>query len=83
MLELSLISPSSLVFQGEVNSVTLPVGWGEITVLPGHARLVSTVGKGKLICRSSAMSYYDVDKGFLEVADNKITILVSSIKPVQ
>ena len=53
-MTLKIISAEEIIFEGEVNSVTLPGSLGEFTVLRNHASLVSTLTKGKI-------SYTDAD----------------------
>ena len=48
-MTLRLISPSDVVFEGTVDSVTLPGSLGSFTVLPRHAALISTLVKGRIV----------------------------------
>ena len=47
-LHLSIVSPEKEIFDGEVNSVTLPGAMGSFTILPQHAPIVSSLKEGKL-----------------------------------
>ena len=45
---LEIISSEQILFQGEVESVTLPGAQGSFTVLENHASLVSTLDAGTI-----------------------------------
>ena len=47
-LHLSIVSPEKEIYNGEVNSVTLPGVIGSFTILPQHAPIVSSLKEGKL-----------------------------------
>lgn len=46
-MTLKIISAESVLFEGEVSSVTLPGQMGAFTVLRNHASLISTLVAGK------------------------------------
>ena len=71
-LHLSIVSPEKEIFDGEVNSVTLPGAMGSFTILPQHAPIVSSLKEGKL-------SYVTDDNqgGFVEMSDGKVSVCVS------
>lgn len=50
-MTLEIISPSEIVFNGEVESVTLPGVLGSFTVLKRHASLISVLKTGELTYR--------------------------------
>ncbi|PWL04537.1 F0F1 ATP synthase subunit epsilon, partial [Candidatus Liberibacter asiaticus] len=45
-LHFELVSPEKCVFSGEVQSVVLPSELGDITVLVGHAPVLTTIKSG-------------------------------------
>ncbi len=47
-MTLRIISPADIVFEGEVQNVTLPGAMGSFEVLPRHAALISTLTKGEI-----------------------------------
>lgn len=47
MLKLRIIAPDRMVFEGDVESVTLPGTVGSFTVLNRHAPIISSLEKGK------------------------------------
>lgn len=48
-LQVKLITPEKVIFDGEADSVTVPTTTGVITVMPTHTPLVSTISTGELI----------------------------------
>lgn len=71
-----IITPEKVVFQDEINEVTVPTTTGEITVLPNHIGLVTQIAPGELTIRKAGKDFFlAVTGGFLEVANNKASLL--------
>ena len=47
-LYLNIVSPEKEIYNGEVESVTLPGTIGTFTILPQHAPIVSSLREGKV-----------------------------------
>jgi len=72
----SLITPEATAFTGEASSVTIPTTTGEITVLPGHIPLISTLAPGMMIVRvKDGEQYFAVSRGVVEVTAKNIRVL--------
>jgi len=78
-LQLKIITPERLVFEGSVDAVRLPGLDGDFGVLDNHAPLISGIAIGAL--------QYDVngqrksiklEGGFVEVSDNVVSVLADS-----
>jgi len=79
-----LVSPSRLVFSGEVEQVDVPGAEGDFGVLPGHAPFISTLRPGLLTIRNGADSRrYFVRGGFAEVNPDGLTVLAETAVPVE
>ncbi len=77
MLKLRIIAPDRLVFEGEVESVTLPGTVGSFTVLNNHAPIISSLDKGKIAYKdANGTTEMTVKSGFAEVKDNILSICV-------
>ncbi len=75
MFKLRIITPHKLLFEGEVESVTLPGTVGSFTVLDNHAPIISSLEKGKVVCRvANGVVEYELDGGFAEVLNNTLTV---------
>lgn len=77
MLKLRIIAPDRLVFEGDVESVTLPGTKGTFTVLNRHAPIISSLEKGKIVFKdANGSGDVSVMSGFAEVNDNVLSICV-------
>lgn len=81
MLTVSVISPERILFEGQASAVVAP-GWdGELGVLPGHAPLMTVLGKGVLRL-DGASQRFQVDGGFMQVVDNVVRVVTESATPL-
>ena len=48
MLQLKIVSPEKIVFQGEVESVLVPGTLGSFEILKDHAPIISSLEVGKV-----------------------------------
>ena len=77
MLKLRIIAPDRLVYEGEVEKVTLPGTVGSFTVLNNHAPIISSLDKGKIAYKDKeGLTEVSVLSGFAEVKDNVLSICV-------
>ena len=77
MLKLRIIAPDRLVFEGEVESVTLPGTVGAFMVLNNHAPIISSLDMGKITYKDAdGATDIAVKSGFAEVKDNILSICV-------
>lgn len=75
-LSLSIITPEKVVYNDEVSEVIAPTVSGEIAILPNHINLLAQVNPGELIIKKgSTQQYLAITGGFLEISNNKISIL--------
>jgi F-type H+-transporting ATPase subunit epsilon len=71
-----VISPEATVFDGEAESVVVPAWDGEFGILRGHAPLMAVLGSGAMrVTRGGTVERFQVDGGFVQVADNVVTVL--------
>ena len=76
-MQLTIITPERTVYEADVLSVTLPTGDGEITVLPQHIPLVTTVIPGSLIARvGNGEHLFAVSRGTIEIDGKGVRVLV-------
>ncbi len=79
-MELNLVTPDKLVFEGEITSVQLPGSNGSFEVLNNHAPIISSLGKGNVkITSSSGIENFVIDGGVVEVVNNKVIVLAESL----
>ena len=75
-LTLEIITPEKVVYKDDVDEVVALTTNGEIAILPNHVDLLTQVSPGELIVKKgSNQQYLAITGGFLEISDNKISIL--------
>lgn len=78
-MQANIIAENKIVYQGEVTAVTLPGSEGELTILPNHLPLITSLVKGKIRVKevSGQELFFEIEKGILEVQSQEINVLVS------
>jgi F-type H+-transporting ATPase subunit epsilon len=76
-LALKIVTPEGPVFEGRVRTVVAPATKGSMGVLPGHARLVTSLETGVVRAdfEDGTQHFFMTSGGFLEVANDVVTIL--------
>jgi F-type H+-transporting ATPase subunit epsilon len=79
-IHLKIMTPERVVFEDSVDSISLMTTLGEITILPNHIPLVSTLRAGEMRLKDNGdESFLAVSTGLIEVGSgNRITILADS-----
>lgn len=82
MLHLQIITPEKTVFDNEVDQISLPTEDGQITVLPHHTALMTSIVPGELNFKShSKETVLASGFGFAQVAENDVKVLVDLAAP--
>jgi F-type H+-transporting ATPase subunit epsilon len=82
MLKVAVISPEAKLFEGEADSVVAPAFDGEVGILANHAPMMALLGSGILrIGRDGSAGRFNVEGGFLQVADNEVRIVAEKASP--
>jgi F-type H+-transporting ATPase subunit epsilon len=77
-----MVTPYKMVLSEEVDEVTAPGTIGEFGVLPGHTPLLTTLKIGELTYRKGPEAFHvAVNWGYVEVEDDKVTVLVETAEP--
>ncbi len=75
-LHFELVSPAKLLFSGAVDSVVIPGSEGEMTVLPQHAPILTSLRAGVVVVTSAkGAERIFVRGGFAEVNAKGLTVL--------
>jgi F-type H+-transporting ATPase subunit epsilon len=85
-MNLEILTPERKLFSGDVYGVQLPGVTGLFEVLEKHAPLVSALKAGRMKVlkdRNNHLAFYDIQSGFVEVLDNKVTVLVEGATSVE
>lgn len=79
-LKLEIYTPSGVLFNGEVTSVTLPGTKGIFTVMYNHGAIISSLTEGKIkYLIDKEISIIEVVGGFAEVKNNVVTVCLETI----
>ena len=85
-LELDVVTPERRVLHAEVEEVTAPGVLGEFGVLPGHVPFVTALAPGVVTYRApqeAGARAMAVGKGFVEIAHDRVTVLVETAEPAE
>lgn len=75
-LTYDLVSPERKLASGEADSVQLPGQEGDMTALPNHAPVVTTLRPGVVTVREGGLTLdYVVTGGFAELAGTTVAVL--------
>ena len=77
-LHLVISSVSENLYDGPARSVTVPGSAGEMTILPNHEPLISTLKKGSITVRipNAEEKTFPVENGVIETAGERTVVLV-------
>jgi F-type H+-transporting ATPase subunit epsilon len=76
-VKLEIITPERKLYEGTIQSITVPGSKGPFMVLHNHAPLISTLDKGqiKIVTASNHDEIIDIEGGVIEVQRNNIIVL--------
>ena len=79
-VQLTIVTPEGLRFEGSVDRVVVPGAEGDFGVLPGHERFLSPVRIGELEIErpGAAPLWAAVTEGFAEVTGDKAVLMVDT-----
>ena len=79
-LQISIISPEKVLFEGQVDSIVLPGKNSYFTVLPDHVNIISELDPGLLTLKiDEKETSYIINGGFVEVSNNTVSTLVEGV----
>jgi F-type H+-transporting ATPase subunit epsilon len=77
-----VVTPEATALEAEADFVALPLFDGEIGIAPGRSPMIGRLGYGEMRVRGGgATSRYYVDGGFVQVADNVVSVLTGKAVP--
>ena len=78
-LHLEILTPERRVYEDEVDAVNAPGSEGYLGILPHHAPLFTALGPGELlVTKGGAVRALAVFGGFMDVRDNRVTVLTDA-----
>jgi len=84
-ISFDLVSPENLIFNDEVGMIIVPGKDGDIGVLPGHTKLLSSLRPGRVMVYGedkNLLKSFFVSGGFAEVNPEKCIVLAESVDEI-
>ena len=81
-IHVSIVTPEITTFDSEADSVVVPMLDGERGILAGHAPMIGRLGPGEMrVTTSGSTERFYVDGGFVQIADNAVSVLTGNSVP--
>ncbi|KQQ11941.1 ATP synthase F0F1 subunit epsilon [Methylobacterium sp. Leaf123] len=79
------VGPERTLYSGEVEAVQLPGSEGEMTVLPGHAPVLTTLKVGVITVTETTGNgkRIYVQGGFADIGPKSVTVLAERAAPIE
>lgn len=75
-MKLEIVTPEKIIYSGDVDQITVETTSGRIAILPHHVNLFTKIKPGELHLKiADKEQFLAMTGGFLEVSNNKVTIL--------
>ena len=81
-ISFDLVSPEQLVFSDKVGMIIIPGKEGDIGVLPGHSKLLSSLRSGRVMVYGEGkqlLKSFFVSTGFVEINPEKCILLAEEV----
>lgn len=77
MLQLKIVSPEKVEYDGVVESVLVPGTMGQFEILTNHAPIISSLGVGEVVYTAADGKHsLKITGGFVEVQKNKVSLCI-------
>jgi F-type H+-transporting ATPase subunit epsilon len=77
MLQLKIVSPEKVEYDGAVERILVPGTMGQFEILNDHAPIISTLQKGTVeYVNKEGKSSLEIQGGFVEVQKNQVSLCV-------
>ena len=84
LLQVSIISPAGLGYEGAAQAIVAPAHDGQVGILYGHAPMMVLLGEGELrLTEHRSVHRFHVARGFMQVVDNDVTVLAEQVRPLE
>ena len=84
-ISFDLVSPENLVFNDDVGTIIVPGKDGDLGILPGHSKVMSSLRPGRVMIYSedkNLIKSFFVSGGFTEINPEKCIVLAESVVEV-
>ena len=73
LLDVSVLSPKKVIFEGKARSVSVPGEQGVFEVFPFHKHILSRLVSGVLFIDTQKLH---IQRGIIKVEHNRVTVIV-------
>ena len=84
-ISFDLVSPENLIFNDDVGMIIIPGKDGDLGVLPGHSKVMSSLRPGRVMVYGedkNLLKSFFVSGGFAEVNPEKCIVLAESVDEI-
>ena len=84
-ISFDLVSPENLIFNDEVGMIIVPGKDGDLGILPGHSKVMSSLRPGRVMVYGedkNLLKAFFVSGGFAEVNPEKCIVLAESVDEI-
>ena len=81
-----LVSPENLVFNGQVGMIIVPGKDGDLGILPGHSKVISSLRPGRVMVYGedkNLLKSFFVSGGFAEINSEKCIVLAEDVNEIE
>ena len=82
IISFDLVSPENLVFSDDAGMIIVPGKDGDIGILPGHSKVISSLRSGRVMIYDedkNLLKSFFVSGGFVEINPEKCIVLAESV----
>jgi len=80
-MQLEIVTAERVVLSEEVDALYAPTKAGRVGILPRHSALLTILDVGEMdIVKGNERTPYAIAGGFMEVLNNRVTILADSVE---
>lgn len=76
LLQVKVVNPDKVVFEGEASFVTAPGIKGSLGIMPKHTALYAELVAGDLVIEGSSPQSLPIERGIMRVRNDIVTILI-------
>lgn len=86
-MQLDILTPEHKIYSGKVYGIQLPGVQGSFEILDNHAPMIAALGKGKMKILKDKNSHnatdvFEISGGFVEMLNNKASVLIEDAKAI-
>ena len=83
LIAFDLVSPEKLIFNDKIRMIIIPGKDGDLGILPGHSKLLSSLRPGRVMVYGESknlLKSFFVSAGFVEINPEKCIVLAEEVQ---